>query len=170
MASNQNRLAEEKARELKHLNRSMWAMKVDNPFTKSRNDNRRDEGMFHPRPSPRNPSRGYSTNDFPLKAIMDNHRKERERRDQTRAAAWQSQNRQEETSRGLRAGLGSGSSGTKNNLAERSKYQYEVCATVQLPRAARHTDDIHGRLIARTKPWKMKLIVISTPCMVLLRA
>ena len=101
MASSQNRLAEEKARELKHLNRSMWAMKVDNPFTKSRRARDRDE------------------------EIMNIHRSERERRDATRAAAWASSNRQEETARELR-GSAAGAEKKRQNLAERSKYQFEA--------------------------------------------
>jgi hypothetical protein len=40
LASSQNRIAEEKARELKTLNRSMFAVHVANPFTSG---SRRDE-------------------------------------------------------------------------------------------------------------------------------
>lgn len=101
LASSQNRLAEEKARELKHLNRSMWAMKVDNPFTKGKKARERDE------------------------EIMNIHHTERERRDATRQAAWASQNRAQETARDLRGGPG-GAEKKRQNLAERSKYQFEA--------------------------------------------
>lgn len=101
MAASQNRLAEDKARELKHLNRSMWAMNVNNPFTKSRRARERDE------------------------EIMNVHRSERDRRDATRQAAWASSNRQQETARELKNGPG-GAAAKKANLAERSKYQFEA--------------------------------------------
>lgn len=55
---------------------------------------------------------------------MDSHRKERERRDATRAAAWQSQNRQGEMQRDMRDP--NGAAPKKGNLAERSKYQFEA--------------------------------------------
>ncbi|KAL9081716.1 MAG: hypothetical protein Q9159_007093 [Coniocarpon cinnabarinum] len=101
LASSQNRLAEEKARELKHLNRSMWAMKVDNPFTKKSRERARDE------------------------EIMRISHNERERRDATRAAAWATQNRASETQRDLR-GSAAGAERKRGNLAERSKYQFEA--------------------------------------------
>ncbi|KAB8611419.1 hypothetical protein FH972_025924 [Carpinus fangiana] len=100
LASNQNRLAEDKARELKHLNRSMFAVKVDNPFTKSSRKKDRDQ------------------------QIMDKHYSEREQRQATRREAYQSAARKDETGREL----AKGSSGipVKKNLAERSKYQFEA--------------------------------------------
>ena len=101
MASSQNRLAEDKARELKHLNRSMWAMQVNNPFTKGRNERRRDED------------------------IMNTHHAERERRDATRAAAFGAQSRAAETQRDLK-GSAAGEAKKRGNLAERSKYQFEA--------------------------------------------
>ena len=100
LASNQNRLAEEKARELKHLNRSMFAVQVNNPFTKASRKQERD------------------------RMILDQHRSEREQRDATRAAAYSSQSRQQEHQRDLRGGPGGAQK--KNNLAERSKYQFEA--------------------------------------------
>ncbi|KAI9723183.1 MAG: Meiosis-specific subunit of the t-SNARE complex [Chrysothrix sp. TS-e1954] len=100
LASNQNRLAEDKARELKHLNRSMFAVQVNNPFTKASRKAERDQ------------------------AILDQHRSEREQRDATRAAAYGSQSRQQEHQRDLRNGPGGAQK--KSNLAERSKYQFEA--------------------------------------------
>lgn len=55
---------------------------------------------------------------------METHRSERERRDNTRAAAWASTNRQTEAQRELRGP--SGQPVKKGNLAERSKYQFEA--------------------------------------------
>lgn len=43
LAHNQNKIAEEKARELKTLNRSMFAVHVSNPFTAKARDAARDE-------------------------------------------------------------------------------------------------------------------------------
>lgn len=101
LAGNQNRLAEEHARELKHLNRSMFAVKVDNPFTKSRRKKDRDE------------------------SIMTKHREERTEREATRAAAYASAARQQGVNKELRAADGVVNSNQKN-LAERLKYQFEA--------------------------------------------
>ncbi|KAF2088295.1 plasma membrane snare protein-like protein [Saccharata proteae CBS 121410] len=99
LAANQNRLAEEKARELKTLNKSMFAMHVSNPFTASSRRAARDE------------------------AIMDTHHRERQQREATRSAAFDSSQRQQQFQRELRGGPG----GTgKASLAERSKYQFEA--------------------------------------------
>ncbi|KAI9669335.1 MAG: Meiosis-specific subunit of the t-SNARE complex [Alyxoria varia] len=100
LAASGNREAEEKAREIKHLNRSMWAMQVNNPFTKTRRKADRDE------------------------KILETHRTERAERDATRAAAWASANRQAETDRKLRDPQNPATK--KSNLAERSKYQFEA--------------------------------------------
>ncbi|KAF1925306.1 uncharacterized protein M421DRAFT_70242 [Didymella exigua CBS 183.55] len=99
LASTQNRIAEEKARELKTLNKSMFAMHVSNPFTASSRREARDQ------------------------KIMDNHHRDREARDATRRAAWESSARQDDQSRSA-AGL-SGPAG-KSSLAERAKYQFEA--------------------------------------------
>jgi protein transport protein SEC9 len=60
LASSQNRIAEEKARELKTLNKSMFAMHVSNPFTSASRREERD------------------------RKVMETHRAEREQRDATR--------------------------------------------------------------------------------------
>lgn len=100
MASNQNRLAEEKARELKTLNRSMFAVHVANPFTAKK----REEAA---------------------NAIaLDKHQRERMLADETRANAYSSTARQQQTSREL-GGAGRGG-GDKASLAQRSKYQFEA--------------------------------------------
>lgn len=100
MASNQNRLAEEKARELKTLNRSMFAVHVANPFTAKK----REEAA---------------------NAIaLEKHRREREQADGTRAAAYSSKARQEgfgrEFGRDVRV------TNDKASLAQRAKYQFEA--------------------------------------------
>ncbi|EKG22292.1 hypothetical protein MPH_00359 [Macrophomina phaseolina MS6] len=100
LAENQNRLAEEKARELKTLNKSMFAMHVSNPFTASKRREARDQ------------------------AIMDTHRKEKQQREDTRAAAYDSQQRQQQMQREV--GRGGPGGNRAANLAERSKYQFEA--------------------------------------------
>lgn len=103
LAANHNRLAEEKARELKTLNKSMFAVHVSNPFTKSQRIRARDE------------------------EIINKHRSEREQRDQTRADAFASQQRMEQNFRELQAGdAGYRPQQSKASLAERSKYQFEA--------------------------------------------
>ena len=46
LASSQNRIAEEKARELKTLNRSMFAVHVGNPFTSNSRQQARDQKLM----------------------------------------------------------------------------------------------------------------------------
>ncbi|KAI9835158.1 MAG: hypothetical protein M1819_002527 [Sarea resinae] len=103
LAANQNRIAEAKARELKTLNKSMFAVHVNNPFTGSSRRRQRDED------------------------IINKHRNEREVRDNTRAAAFESKMRQEQFARELRPGEpGYQKNKGKATLAERSKYQFEA--------------------------------------------
>ncbi|OSS49622.1 hypothetical protein B5807_05885 [Epicoccum nigrum] len=99
LATTQNRLAEEKARELKTLNKSMFAMHVSNPFTASSRREARDQ------------------------KIMDNHHRDRETRDATRRAAWESSARQDGNNRAMQGASGTGK---KASLAERAKYQFEA--------------------------------------------
>jgi hypothetical protein len=106
LSSSQNRLAEDKARELTRLNRSIFAPNVANPFTKNRRQQERDN------------------------KIMDEHHRERKERDDTRKAAYQSLARRDEMGKELRnADQSSQPSGVKKTgagLAERSKYQFEA--------------------------------------------
>jgi hypothetical protein len=104
LAANHNRVAEEKARELKTLNKSMFAVHVSNPFTASSRRAARDQ------------------------EIIDRHRSEREERDNTREAAFGSQQRMEGAFRGLQPGDPGykPKPATKSTLAERSKYQFEA--------------------------------------------
>jgi hypothetical protein len=103
IAANHNRAAEAKAKELKTLNRSMFAVHVNNPFTgKSRREARDRE-------------------------IIEKHQSEREERDATRNAAYGSQQRMERTFKELQPGdPGYRPKNSKASLAERSKYQFEA--------------------------------------------
>ncbi|KAF1989739.1 hypothetical protein K402DRAFT_311430, partial [Aulographum hederae CBS 113979] len=102
LASVQNRVATEKAKELKTLNRSMFAVHTSNPFTAK---SRREERDMK---------------------IMDTHRRERDERDRTRAEAYQSHARQGQFSRELRDNPEAPRTTNRANLAERSKYQFEA--------------------------------------------
>lgn len=103
IASNHNRIAEEKAKELKTLNRSMFAVHVSNPFTASSRRAARDE------------------------EIMAKHQAERAQRDETRQAQFGTQQRMEGAFRSLQPGdVGYRAPQTKASLAERSKYQFEA--------------------------------------------
>jgi hypothetical protein len=100
LASNQNRIAEEKARELRKLNRSMFAVHVSNPFTSEERRRARDE------------------------AILDHHQQERIQREETRQAAFQTEQRLGRTFREMpKQGE---ATKPKSNIAERSKYQFEA--------------------------------------------
>jgi hypothetical protein len=101
LASNQNRLAAEKARELKTLNRSMFAVHVNNPFTSGKRIANREQ------------------------KVLDDARRDREERDATRAAAWGTAARQQEVGKSL-SKVGGVPSRTGASLAERSKYQFEA--------------------------------------------
>jgi len=103
LAANHNRIAEEKAKELKTLNKSMFAVHVSNPFTASSRRAARDD------------------------EIIEKHRQEREQRDATRQAAFGSQQRMEQAFKELQPGdVGYRPQQTKASLAERSKYQFEA--------------------------------------------
>jgi hypothetical protein len=104
LAANHNRIAEEKAKELKTLNKSMFAVHVSNPFTASSRRTARDED------------------------ILAKHRQEREERDATRLAAFGTQQRMEGAFRELQPGdVGyRPKQPTKASLAERAKYQFEA--------------------------------------------
>lgn len=103
LAANHNRIAEEKAKELKTLNRSMFAVHVSNPFTASSRRAERDQ------------------------EIIDKHQQERLQRDATRQAAFGTQQRMERAFKELQPGdPGYRGKQTKASLAERSKYQFEA--------------------------------------------
>ena len=103
LAANHNRIAEEKAKELKTLNRSMFAVHVSNPFTASSRRAERDQ------------------------EIMEKHTQEREQRNATRQAAFGTQQRMEKAFKDLQPGdYGYKPQQSKASLAERSKYQFEA--------------------------------------------
>jgi protein transport protein SEC9 len=100
LSANHQRVAEEKAKQLKIANRSMFRMHVDNPFTQRGRDKRDQD-------------------------ILDKHRAEREQREVTRQAAFESGQRMNQTFKGIGA-AGAGGPKTKTSLAERAKYQFEA--------------------------------------------
>lgn len=101
MAANQNMTAEEYALQLKRLNPSMF-VKKDNPFSKSQRKKNRDEAMTSKQHD--EPSEG----------------------DVTRTAeAYTSAPRQQKMDQELGDGDGVAAD-KKKNVAERSKYQFEV--------------------------------------------
>jgi hypothetical protein len=103
LSANHNRIAEERARELKTLNRSMFAVHVSNPFTATSRREQREQD------------------------IIDKHRTEREERDATREAAFGSQKRLDGVFRELQPGdSGYRPPVAKASLAERAKYQFEA--------------------------------------------
>jgi hypothetical protein len=102
IAANHNRVAEERAKELKTLNRSMFAVHVANPFTASSRRAKADE------------------------AIINRHHAEREQRESSRKAQFDSQQRMEGAFKDLQVGPGQRPPPSKANLAERSKYQFEA--------------------------------------------
>jgi protein transport protein SEC9 len=101
LANSHNRAATEKAKELKTLNRSMFAMHVANPFTKETRRKARDE------------------------EVLEKHRTEKEEREATRAAAYGSQARQQQSFKEVNQ-AGSVPKQNKASLAERAKYQFEA--------------------------------------------
>jgi len=102
LAHNQNRVAEDKAKELKTLNRSMFAMHVSNPFTAGSRREARDQ------------------------AVLDKHLDERDAREATRRAAYQADQRLKGTFKELQKGEEGYGRKRGKNLAERSKYQFEA--------------------------------------------
>ncbi|KAI2058596.1 Protein transport protein S9 plasma membrane t-SNARE [Ophidiomyces ophidiicola] len=101
LAANQNRLADEKSRELKRLNKSMFTMHVANPFTSEERRKARDN------------------------AIIDRHQEERLQREETRQAAFRTEQRLGQTFKDMEKKGKSSTTQGKANLAERSKYQFE---------------------------------------------
>lgn len=102
VAASQGRLAEEKARELKTLNKSMFAVHVSNPFTSNARRRDRDE------------------------KILETHRAERNTREGTRQEAFQSNQRMEHTFREIERDANKAYPGQKKDMAERAKYQFEA--------------------------------------------
>jgi hypothetical protein len=100
LAANHNLSAEDKYKELKRLNRSMFAPNVSNPFTGKERRARRDDEIY------------------------ERHRKEREQREATREAAYEDTARLNKNFQGIEQRPNT--TNTKTNLAERAKYQFEA--------------------------------------------
>ena len=103
-ATSQNQIAEDRAKELRTLNRSMFAVHVGNPFTSGKRREQQEQAM------------------------LTRHQSEREERDRTRKEMWGSQMRRDELHRGGPGGAAAGAAGNRKgpNLVERSKYQFEA--------------------------------------------
>ena len=83
LASNQNKIAQDRAAELKTLNRSMFAVHVSNPFTSKQRQQKADD------------------------EVMNRHRAERDQRETTRREGFAANQRMESTFRDINhAGLG----------------------------------------------------------------
>ena len=103
LTSNRNQSAEDKAKELKRLNGSMFAVHVSNPFTASSRREERD------------------------RLVMDRHRSEREQREESRLASYQTDQRMQKNFKDLEAnGTGRAPKNQQSSLAERAKYQFEA--------------------------------------------
>ncbi|EAL93671.1 hypothetical protein KXW98_008853 [Aspergillus fumigatus] len=102
VAAIEGRLAEEKAKELKTLNKSMFAVHVSNPFTSARRRRERDE------------------------KIIETHRAERATREGTRNEAYQTNQRMERTFREIEREAGKPRGKSRTNVTERAKYQFEA--------------------------------------------
>ncbi len=96
-----NRVAEERTKELKTLNRSMFAVHVSNPFTSKQRAAAREQD------------------------ILDRHRHDRDVRDATRKDAYASTQRMEDTfRRAERSGMKGGDGDDENDAAIASKFTF----------------------------------------------
>jgi hypothetical protein len=98
----EGRIADEKARELKTLNKSMFAVHVSNPFTSASRRKERDE------------------------RIMSTHRQERDAQAGTRSEAFKTSQRMERTFREIERESGRAPKPKKASVTERAKYQFEA--------------------------------------------
>ncbi|KAL4994688.1 hypothetical protein BDV10DRAFT_176353 [Aspergillus recurvatus] len=102
VASVEGRIADEKARELKTLNKSMFAVHVSNPFTSAQRKRDRDQ------------------------RVMDNHRQVREAQAGTRSEAFKTTQRMEQTFREIEREDRKTNKPYKSSVTERAKYQFEA--------------------------------------------
>ncbi|KAF5528071.1 Protein transport protein sec9 [Colletotrichum aenigma] len=121
LAANHNKVAEDRAKELKTLNRSMFAVHVSNPFTSKSRAAARDQ------------------------AVLDRHRQERDTREQTRNAAFQSNQRMEEAFKEVSLS-GRPQGNTRSSAAERSKYVLDDSDDEGNDLARRQEDEIDDGL------------------------
>ena len=102
LTANHNRSAEDKAKELKKLNRSMFAVHVSNPFTATSRAEKLDAN------------------------VLERHHMEREAREATRRAGYNTNMRMEKTFKDLSKQEPNSTAKKQSSLAERAKYQFEA--------------------------------------------
>ena len=102
LATIEGRNAEEKAKELKTLNKSMFHVHVANPFTGARRRRERDE------------------------LILNTHRQDRETREGTSSEAFQTNQHMDHTFREIDREARRPAGKAKANVTERAKYQFEA--------------------------------------------
>ena len=102
LTANHNQLAEEKAKELKQLNRSMFAVHMSNPFTASSRREQRDLD------------------------VLEKHGVERAQREASRREGFETNQRMQKTFKDLSKEDANNSVAKKSSLAERAKYQFEA--------------------------------------------
>ena len=105
-AHNQNQVAADKAKELKTLNRSMFAVHVSNPFTSKQREARKD------------------------REAAERHLEQREQREGTRRAAYLSEQRMQQNFQKLSV---NDQAKKEKNLAERAKYQVWFSSEASCP-------------------------------------
>lgn len=102
VATVEGRIADEKAKELKTLNKSMFAVHVSNPFTSAQRKRERDE------------------------RVMNNHRQVRDAQSGTRSEAFHTNQRMERTFREIEREDRKAPKQKKASVTERAKYQFEA--------------------------------------------
>lgn len=102
ITANHNRVAEAQAKELKKLNRSMFAIHVSNPFTAESRQRRADED------------------------VLEKHQLERAQREATRREGYSTDQRMQKTFKDISKEGPNAATKKQASLAERAKYQFEA--------------------------------------------
>lgn len=102
ITANHNRVAEDRAKELKKLNRSMFAVHVSNPFTAESRTRRADED------------------------VLEKHQLERAQREATRRTGYDTDQRLQKTFKDISKEEPNAAAKKQASLAERAKYQFEA--------------------------------------------
>lgn len=102
ITANHNRVAEDRAKELKKLNRSMFAVQVSNPFTSGSRARRADED------------------------VLEKHQLERAEREATRRTGYDTDQRLQKTFKDISKEGPNAAAKKQASLAERAKYQFEA--------------------------------------------
>ena len=102
LTANHNRMAQDKAKELKTLNRSMFAVHVSNPFTANSRREQRDMD------------------------VLEKHGVERAQREASRREGFETNQRMNKTFKDLSKEDANKSAAKNSSLAERAKYQFEA--------------------------------------------